>query len=126
MKPEEASASPAAMKPVPNAREAVQRAAVSVRRSDEKSRHSLIFEWPSEVEFTVRVVKGDAKILFRSVLQIDLHQLSRAASGMNPRVSRSNDNVLVLLKLPPNSRLTAHRRGNRVVLDIALATAVRR
>jgi hypothetical protein len=43
---------------------------------------------------------------------------------MNPRVSRSNDNVLVLLKLPPNSRLTAHRRGDRVVVDITPASAV--
>jgi hypothetical protein len=124
MKPEEVPASPAAMKPMPHALEAVQIAAVLVRRSDEKSRHRLIFEWPSEVEFTVRVAKGDAKILFRSVRQVDLHQLSSAASGLNPRVSRSNGNVLVLLKLPPNSRLTAHRRGNRVVVDIA--TAVRR
>jgi len=124
--PEETPAFPAAMKPVPKARDAVQRPAVSVRWSDEKRRHSLIFEWPSEVEFTVTVAKGDAKILFRSILQIDLHQLSNAASGLNPRVSRSDGNVLVLLKLPPNSRLTAHRRGNRVVVDITLATAIHR
>jgi hypothetical protein len=126
MKPEDTPTSPAAMKPVPKGREAVQRPAVSVMRGGEKNRHSLIFEWPSEVEFTVKVARGDAKILFRSAAQIDLHQLSSAASGLNPRVSRSNGNVLVLLKLPPNSRLTAHRRGNRVVLDIALPTALHR
>ena len=126
VEPEEAPTSPAAMKPVPEAGKTAQRPAVSVRRSDEKSRRSLIFEWPNEVEFSVKVAKGGAKILFRSVLQIDLHQLSSAASGLNPHVHRSNGSVLVLLKLPPNSRLTAHRRGNRVVVNIAIATAVHR
>ena len=87
-------------------------------------RRRLIFEWPSEVEFTAKVARGEAKILFKSVAQIDLHQLSTAASGLNPRLSRSKRNVLLLLKLPAGSRLMAHHRGNRVVLDIASTTAV--
>jgi hypothetical protein len=44
----------------------------------------LIFEWPSEVEFTAKVASGEAKILFKAVAQIDLHQLNTAASGLNP------------------------------------------
>jgi hypothetical protein len=124
VKPEDAPLSQAAPKSQSFAREAVQRPAVSVRRGDEKGWRRLILEWPSEVEFTAKVARGEAKILFKSVAQIDLHQLSTAASGLNPRVSRSNGNVLLLLKLPLGSRLMAHRRGNRVVLDIASTTAV--
>ena len=124
VKPEPAPLSEAAPKSQSFTREAVQRPAVSVRRGDEIGRRRLIFEWPSEVEFTAKVARGEAKILFKSVAQIDLHQLSTAASGLNPRLSRSNRNVLLLLKLPPGSRLMAHHRGNRVVLDIASTTAV--
>jgi hypothetical protein len=109
---------PVAAKPPPATSEADPNPSVSVRLVVEDGVRRIEFGWPKPVDFSASVKNGQAKIRFKRLGTIDGARLAAAVPDLAPHVGGGDREVWVVFKLPTDSRLTAHRKGNLVSVDV--------